>query len=124
MQPSSIENSVEIVKAYSGVSSQILNLLVDHGVKGIVIEALGRGNVPPTMVPGIENAIKHNIPILITSRCPKGRVLDSYGYEGGGHHLKALGAIFTQNLNSQKARIRLMLALGLTTNIDEIRKYF
>jgi L-asparaginase len=124
MQPSSIENSVEIVKAYSGVSSQILNLLVDHGVKGIVIEALGRGNVPPTMVPGIENAIKHNIPILITSRCPKGRVLDSYGYEGGGHHLKTLGAIFTQNLNSQKARIRLMLALGLTTNIDEIRKYF
>jgi L-asparaginase len=124
MRPSSIEKSVEIVKAYSGASSEILNLLVDRGVKGIVIEALGRGNVPPTMVSGIENAIKHNIPVLITSRCPKGRVLDSYGYEGGGHHLKQLGAIFTQNLNSQKARIRLMLALGLTSDVNEIKTYF
>ncbi|MBN2299714.1 MAG: asparaginase [Acholeplasmataceae bacterium] len=124
MKPSSIEKSVEIVKAYSGASSEILNLLVEHGVKGIVIEALGRGNVPPTMVQGIENAIKRNIPVLITSRCPKGRVLDSYGYEGGGHHLKQLGVIFTQNLNSQKARVRLMLALGLTSNVDEIKKYF
>lgn len=124
LKPSSIEKNIEIVKAYSGASSQILNLLVDHGVKGIVIEALGRGNVPPMMVAGIERAIKENIPVLITSRCPKGRVLDSYGYEGGGHHLKQIGAIFTQNLNSQKARIRLMLALGLTNNMDEIRKYF
>lgn len=124
LRPSSIEKSVEIVKAYSGASSQILNLLIQHGVKGIVIEALGRGNVPPTMVEGIERAIKLNIPVLITSRCPKGRVLDSYGYEGGGHHLKTLGAIFTQNLNSQKARIRLMLALGVTTDMDKIKQFF
>ena len=124
LQPTNIEQHVEIVKVYSGSSSVILNSLIDHGTKGIVLEALGRGNVPPQMVPGIQRAIEKNIPVLITSRCPKGRVLDSYGYEGGGHHLKTLGAIFTQNLNSQKARIRLMLALGLTTNIDEIRKYF
>jgi L-asparaginase/Glu-tRNA(Gln) amidotransferase subunit D len=48
-------------------------------------------------VPGIENAIKHNIPILITSRCPKGRVLDIYGYEGGGHHLKLLVRFHTKS---------------------------
>ncbi len=124
LRPSTVEMHVEIVKAYSGASSLLLNLLIGNDVKGIVVEALGRGNVPPTMVAGIERAIGLGIPVLITSRCPKGRVLDSYGYEGGGHHLKTIGAIFTQNLSSQKARIRLMLALGLSRNLDEIRKYF
>jgi len=114
----------EIIKAYSGASSVILNLLIEHDVKGFVIEALGRGNVPPMMVEGIKRAISLNIPVLITSRCPKGRVLDSYGYEGGGHHLNQLGVIFTENLSSHKARIRLMLTLGVTSNVDNIRHYF
>lgn len=124
LQPNQIESHVEIVKVYSGSSSLILNSLIDQGVKGIVLEALGRGNVPPQMVPGIKRAIDNQIPVLITSRCPKGRVLDSYGYEGGGHHLKQLGVIFTENLNAQKARIQLILALGVSTSIDEIKKYF
>jgi len=76
------------------------------------------------MIPGIAQAISMNIPVLLTSRCPKGRVLDSYGYEGGGAQLKKMGVIFTKNLNSQKARIRLMLVLGITKKIDEIEKYF
>jgi L-asparaginase len=76
------------------------------------------------MVPGIKRAIEHNIPVVLTSRCPKGRVLDNYGYEGGGHHLRTLGVIFTNNLNAQKARIRLMLALGITHKMNEIENYF
>lgn len=124
LSPNQIVTDVEIIKAYSGSSSVILNLLIDQGTKGFVIEALGRGNVPPQMVPGIARAISLNIPVLITSRCPKGRVLDSYGYEGGGHHLKQLGVIFTENLSSQKARIRLMLALGTTPSIGTIKSYF
>lgn len=122
--PNDIQNHVEIIKAYSGSSSVLLNILIDHGLKGLVLEALGRGNVPPQMLEGIKRAIDLNIPVLITSRCPKGRVLDSYGYEGGGHHLKQLGVIFTENLSSQKARIRLMLTLGQTSSVDEIKKYF
>jgi L-asparaginase len=122
--PESIEDRVEIIKAYAGSSSLLLNLLVDSKIKGIVIEALGRGNVPPQMVPGIIRAIENNIPVVLTSRCPKGRVLDTYGYEGGGRHLKDLGVIFVENLNSQKARIKLMFALTLHSTILDIRKFF
>ena len=124
MKPNAIEPNVEIIKVYTGSSSLLLNLLIEHGVKGIIIEALGRGNVPPQMIPGIKKAIDQKIPVLITSRCPKGRVLDSYGYEGGGDHLRSIGAIFTQNLNSQKARIQLMLALGLSNDVDTIASFF
>jgi len=122
--PSHIVDQVEIVKAYAGSSSLILNLLIDHGVKGIILESLGRGNIPPKMVEGVERAIARNIPVVLTSRCPKGRVLDSYGYEGGGHHLRKLGVVFTQNLLSHKARIRLMLTLGLVDELDQIKNYF
>ena len=124
MKPNAIEPNVEIIKVYTGSSSLLLNLLIEHGVKGIIIEALGRGNVPPQMIPGIKKAIDQKIPVLITSRCPKGRVLDSYGYEGGGDHLRSIGAIFTQNLNSQKARIQLMLALGLSNDVETIASFF
>jgi L-asparaginase len=124
IKPEEIEKDVEIVKISAGTSSLILNFLVKSGIKGIVIEALGRGNVPPQMVQGIKNAIDHNIPVVLTSRCPKGRVLDNYGYIGGGHQLKEIGVIFTNNLNSQKARIRLMLSLGMTNNLKEIASFF
>src|SRR5690554_5484640 len=124
IKPEHIENSVEIVKVAAGTSSLILNFLIERGVKGIVIEALDRGNVPPQMVVGIKNAIDHNIPVVLTSRCPKGRVLDNYGYDGGGHHLRTLGVIFTHNLNAQKARIRLILTLGLTSDLEEISSHF
>ncbi len=36
----------------------------------------------------------------------------------------SLGVIFADYLNGQKARIKLMLALGVTTKIDELRKMF
>lgn len=124
LRPESIESQVHIIKVAAGMGSELLNLLIDNGAKGFVIEALGRGNVPPQMVSGITRAIELNIPVVLTSRCPIGRVLDNYGYEGGGHHLQSLGVIFTQSLNGQKARIQLMLALGLTQKVDVIKTLF
>ncbi len=124
IHPNHIEERVSLIKTVAGENSDILNLLIDHGVKGIVIEALGRGNVTPQMIPGIKRAIALNIPIVLTSRAPIGRVLDNYGYEGGGHQLKELGAIFTKGLNGQKARIQLILALGETNSMERIKGLF
>ena len=87
-------------------------MLVDTGSKGIVLEALGRGNVPPAMVDGLKYAITKNIPVILTSRCIKGRILDTYDYEGGGATLRNMGLIFAPHLSSQKARIKLILAIS------------
>lgn len=119
-----LTKKVEIVKVYAGATDNMLNHLIDMKVDGIVLESLGRGNIPPTMVPGVIRAIKNEIPILLTSRCPKGRVLDTYAYEGGGDHLRRLGVLFAGNLNSQKARIKLMLALDKVDNLEQLSEYF
>lgn len=124
IHPDYIVDEVALVKTVAGESSDILNLLIDKDIKGIVIEALGRGNVTPQMVPGIKRAIDKGIPVVLTSRAPIGRVLDNYGYEGGGHQLKQLGVIFTNGLNGQKARIQLILGLGLTSDIETLRTLY
>ena len=76
------------------------------------------------MLPGIKRAIESNIPIVMVSRCPTGRVLDTYGYEGGGRNLRNMGVIFGGNLPGQKARIKLMLILGVTQDLEKISSLF
>ncbi len=119
------EENVHLLKACVGMDSDLIDFLIDKKkAKGIVIEAMGRGNIPPEAVPGIKRALDAGASVVIVSRCPKGRVLDSYGYEGGGKMLRDLGCIFGGNLNGQKARIKLMLALALTDNRSEIKHIF
>lgn len=119
-----LESDVALIKVASGMDARILDFLVADQTKGIVIEGMGRGNVPPGMMPGIKKAIEANIPVVLVSRNPLGRIMPSYGYEGGGLDLKNTGVILARNLNGQKARIALMLALSKTNKIDEVRTYF
>ena len=85
---------------------------------------MGRGNIPPLMASSVEKAINKGVAVVIVSRCYKGRVLDSYGYEGGGKQLRNMGVIFGDSMPGQKARIKMILALGKTRNLDEIREVF
>lgn len=114
------EEKVDLLKAVAGMDSSMMKFCVDRGAKGIVLEAMGRGNVPPTMMDGIRYAMDHDVVVALTSRCPIGRVYDSYGYEGGGKTLTNLGVIFGGDLPGQKLRIKLMLALNKSRDVKEI----
>jgi L-asparaginase len=121
----SIENAVHLLKVYSGMDSSLLKFLINEmHSKGIVLDALGRGNVPPSMLEGIDLALKHNIPVIICSRCPSGRVFDTYGYVGGGKDLTNRGCILAPNLNGQKARIKLMIGLTRYKSFSDLKNLF
>lgn len=119
-----IEAKVDLIKCFAGQDSSLINYCLDKGDDGIVLEALGRGNVPPMMLEGIQKAISKNIPVVLVSRCFEGRVYESYGYEGGGKMLRDMGVIFADHMPGQKARIKLVLALSKTKNIEEVRRLF
>lgn len=102
---------VDIVYAYSGADSRLLDAARVEG-RGVVVAAMGRGNVPPAMVDGIERWLGERKPVVITSRALRGRVGHTYGYPGGGRRLHDLGAVFGGSRRPQQARIDLMLALG------------
>lgn len=102
---------VDIVFAYAGATSRLLDAARGEG-QGLVVAGMGRGNVPPDMVPGIERWIRDGKPVVMASRALRGRVGRTYGYFGGGRKLSELGVIFGGNRRPQQARIDLMLALG------------
>ncbi len=125
ISPKKIQSNVALVKTYTGDNGDILEYLKKQNYSGIVLESFGRGNVPPAISKKVKEIIcDKNIPVIITSRCWKGRVLGVYAYIGGGRELQDSGAIFAQELSSQKARIRLMITLGITEDLEEIKKLF
>lgn len=120
----SIENRVDLIKCAAGMDSKLIDFCLKEGAKGLVIEAMGRGNIPPDMVDGLKRAIDKNVIVVLVSRCFQGRVMDSYGYHGGGKELRNMGVIFGDILPGQKARIKLMLALSTTCDREKIRDMF
>ena len=119
-----IETNVQLIKACAGMDGALIDFCVEKGAKGIVVEAMGRGNLPPKMAEAVNRAINEGIAVVLVSRCFKGRVLHSYGYEGGGKQLRDMGVIFGESMPGQKARIKLILALGKTNSLEEIREIF
>jgi len=124
IRPDTIESDVILITAYTGMDRSLIDHARDVGTKGIVIEGFGAGNVPPDAVPAIEDCIKENIPVVLSTRCIEGGVWPVYGYPGGGADLQDKGVILCGRLGGPKARVRLMCALGLTSNMDEIRDIF
>jgi len=119
-----ITKSVMMLKAYAGMDQSIFDAIQCLNVDGLVIEALGQGNLPPATIPGLINLLKKNVPIVIVSRCFNGFVQDTYNYKGGGKHLKELGVLFSNGLNGQKARIKLLVALEITNDPEMIQEMF
>lgn len=120
-----IEKRVALVKTFTGDDGSILRSLPTLGYVGLVLESFGRGNVPVEVYTAVKYLVEEkNMPVVITSRCFKGRVLGVYGYLGGGKSLVELGAIFAQELSSIKARLKLIVIMGITKSRDEIEKLF
>ncbi|MDR6224529.1 asparaginase [Desmospora profundinema] len=115
---------VHLVKAAAGTDDTFIRAALAAGTKGLVVEALGQGNLPPAMLPGLRKALDQGVPVVLVSRCFNGFVEDTYGYEGGGRQLKELGVIFSNGLNGQKARIQLMAALHSSRDPAVLQTFF
>lgn len=119
-----ISKNVVLLKAYAGMDSMLLDVLAEKNVDGVVIEALGAGNLPPMTLSGLKRLLAMNIPIVLTSRAFNGIAQDIYAYEGGGKLLKEMGVIFATGLSGPKARLKLLVVLEQTTCLNEIAKEF
>lgn len=114
--------NIVIGKVFTGMSPRLLECLVDETTEGIVIEAFGRGNLPPELVPAICH-LTQKIPVVVTSRCLFGRTAPNYGYPGGGADLERAGVWFASDLSTEKVRLLMSVALGqglLLKNLKEI----
>ena len=118
------EKKVYLLKAYAGMDEKLINAVCDLGADGLVIEALGAGNLPPQTVSAVRNCIKKSIPVVFVSRAFNGVTQDVYDYEGGGKRFQQDGVIFTTGLSGQKARVKLMILLEAGISFEKLGELF
>jgi L-asparaginase len=102
---------VDVICAYPGADGALLDASVTAGALGIVVAALGAGNVGPELAEAIATAIAQSVPVLICSRVGAGPVLPLYA--GGGAALKSAGAHFGSDLSPWQGRLLLALACAI-----------
>ncbi|MCC8155625.1 MAG: L-asparaginase 2 [Tannerellaceae bacterium] len=110
---------VGIVYSYSNIEADMVEPMLSNGYKGIIHAGVGNGNIHKNVFPVLEKARKQGILVVRSSRVPTGPItldaeVDDDLYE----------FIASQELNPQKARVLLMLALTKTDNYLQIQQYF
>jgi L-asparaginase len=108
---------VDICYSYGGVDGTIVEALVAAGARGIVSAGLAPGIPAPLERAALEKARDAGVVIVQSSRAGSGRVAPR-------RYLVEAGMVAADNLNPQKARILLMLALTRSQDIGEIRRIF
>ena len=112
---------VPIVAAAAGMDSRPLEAALEQGAAAIVVIALGAGHVPEAMLPGIDRAIAADLPVVVCARPEHGGTLEAtYGFTGSETDLARRGAILAGRPSPWKARIRVLLALGLGRPVADL----
>lgn len=110
---------VGIVYSYSQVEADALEALINHRYQGIIHAGVGNGNIHRNLFPLLTQASRNGIPVVRSSRVPTGPTTSDAEIDDSKY-----GFIASQELNPQKARILLMLALTLTHDRPTIQSYF
>ena len=118
-----IHGLVPIIPVYAGMTEELLDLLPVDQLDGLIIQAFGAGNVPKETSQKLNALIQEGLPIALVSRCFNGIAEPVYAYEGGGVCLQKAGVFFVKELNAQKARLKLLIAINAGLTGDELRAY-
>jgi L-asparaginase len=108
---------VDIAYAYAGADGTVVDALVAAGARGIVSAGLAPGVTPPLERAALQRARDAGVVVVQSSRAGSGRVALR-------RYLEEAGMVAGDNLNPQKARVLLMLALTRTEDVGEIRRLF
>jgi L-asparaginase len=117
-----LETRVELIKLTVGAEPAALENALDRGVRGVVIEALGGGRIPPWWFAAIKRAVAEGVTVVAGSRCLGGRVWDPYAYPGAVRDAVAAGCLLAEGLNGPKARIKLMVVLGAAKEREHVER--
>lgn len=110
---------VDIVFACADMPADLIDASVTNGAKGIVIAGVGNGNMNKASLDAAANAAKKGVIVVRSSRVATGAV---------GRNVEVnddeLGFIASDELNPQKARLLLSLALLKTRSKADIQNLF
>ncbi len=108
---------VDIAYAYAGADGAAVRAFVDAGAKGIVSAGFAPGFSSPGDYEALKAAAVKGIVVVQSTRAGSGRTFRSKRLADGGF-------LIADNLNPQKARILLALALSVTQDHARIAEMF
>jgi len=118
-----IQGLVPIISAYAGMTDELIDMLDLEQLDGLIIQAFGAGNVPKETAQKLESLLQKGIPVALVSRCFNGIAEPVYAYQGGGVQLQKSGVFFVKELNAQKARLKLLIALNAGLKGQALKDY-
>lgn len=110
---------VGIVYSYSNIEADIVAPLLSNGYKGIIHAGVGNGNIHKNIFPLLIDARKKGILVVRSSRVPTGPTTLDAEVDDTTYQFVA-----SQELNPQKSRVLLTLALTKTTDWKQMQEYF
>lgn len=110
---------VGIVYSYSNIDPDMVSPLLNHGYKGIIHAGVGNGNIHKNIFPLLIDARRKGILVVRSSRVPTGPTTLDAEVNDAEYQFVA-----SQELNPQKSRVLLMLALTITNDWKQIQEYF
>ena len=104
--------NIPVIAAWPGADDALVDAVAASRPDGIVVAALGAGNVSEQMGTALARALDAGIPVVISTSVPRGEVAFAYGGAGGGSTLGAKGALPAGFLRPGQARMALATALA------------
>ncbi len=108
---------VDISYSYAGGDGTATRAFVAAGAKGIISAGFAPGMCPPDEFTALTAAAAEGVTVLQCTRAGSGRTFR-------GSRLRQAGILIADNLNPQKARLLLALALTRTRDPEEILRMF
>jgi L-asparaginase len=110
---------VDIIYADVSMPSDLIEMSIKAGAKGIVIAGVGNGNMNAGALKAAKAASEKGIVVVRSTRVPTGYVLRNAEVNDDEYKTVA-----SDELNAQKSRVLLMLALLKERSLDDIQKLF
>lgn len=111
--PRTLPASVLILTMGVGDDGRAFDLLPSRQVQGLVVASIAAGEVPPAACEKLLRIAKTGLPVVLCSGATSGRTAEEYYYPKAYDELRAAGVMIEDWLSPRKARIRLMLSIGV-----------
>jgi len=114
------DDRVALIKAYPGFQAEIIDMLVDRGFHGIVIEGTGLGHIAENVIPSIKRAIESGVAVVMTTQTLFGRI--NMNVYTTGRKLLQVGVIPGEDMLPEVAYVKLSWVLAQTRDLNEVKR--